>query len=217
MSTSSAVTSLSRRPSLSAVAINAAATLGLILSSVAAVHAQNAEPQAKRWELRFTSGALVATGSQRDVVKDAQLSGAQLSWLVRPSLAVTGSFGWARSRDLASAGAPKLDVFTSDLGVEARPTKLFAGRAVTLTPFAGIGAGARSYNYRKLNVDATHNLAAYGSLGGEMGIGRVGLRLEARDYVTGFRPLAGAGKSGARNDVVVMAALSINRRGASQD
>ena len=107
---------------------------------------------------------------------------------------------------------PKLDVFTSDVGVEARPIRWFAGRAVTFSPFAGVGAGARSYNYRKLDVDATHNLAAYGAVGGELGMGRVGLRLEARNYATGFRPLVGVGKSDMRNDVVVMAALSFNRK-----
>jgi hypothetical protein len=83
---------------------------------------------------------------------------------------------------------------------------------VTFSPFAGVGAGARSYNYRKLDVDATHNLAAYGAVGGELGMGRVGLRLEARNYATGFRPLVGVGKSDMRNDVVVMAALSFNRK-----
>ena len=66
--------------------------------------AQSATPTSiaqpvSRWEMRFTSGALVSTGTQRSFVKDAQMSAAQLSWLVRPSLAVTGTFGWARSRD----------------------------------------------------------------------------------------------------------------------
>jgi hypothetical protein len=169
-------------------------------------------PPARTWELRVTSGAFLPTGNQRNSLKDAQVTAAQLSWVVRPSLAITGTFGWARSRDLTSAGAPKLDVFISDLGVEARPARWFAGRAVTFTPFAGLGAGARSYNYRKLNVDATNNLAAYGTVGGELGIGRVGLRLEARDYMTGFKPLVGAGKSDTRNDVVIMAALSFKRK-----
>jgi hypothetical protein len=38
------------------------------------------------------------------------------------------------------------------------------------------------------------------------------VRIEARDYVTGFKPLVGAGKSERRNDVVIMAALRFNRR-----
>ena len=187
-----------------------ALTLGLLLSSTHA-SAQMSAQQSKTWELRVSSGALVPTGTQRDVLKDAQMTAAQLSWVVTPSVAVTGTFGWARSRDVGSADRPKLDVFTSDLGVEARPVQWITGRAVTFSPFAGVGAGARSYNYRKLDVDATHNLAAYGAVGGELGMGRVGLRLEARNYATGFKPLVGVGKSDMRNDVVVMAAVSFNR------
>ena len=202
-------------------AIGACGALGLLLVPLHTTCAQSAAapssaPPANRWDLRFTSGALVPTGNQRNALKDAQASAVQFSWLVLPSLAVTGTFGWARSRDLASVATPKLDVFTSDLGVEARSAKWFAGRAVTLIPFAGVGAGARSYNYRKLDVDATNNLAGYVAVGGEVAVGRVGLRLEARDYATGFKPLVGAGTSATRNDIVIMAGLSFNRRRALQ-
>ena len=188
----------------------AASLLGSIMSATAS--AQTPAPQPTAWEFRVTGGGLVPTGAQRNSLKDAQATAAQLSWVVRPSLAVTGTFAWARSRDVASVGTPKLDVFTSDLGVEARGGQWFADRAMTFSPFVGIGAGARSYNYRKLDVDATNNLAGYGAIGGELGIKRVGLRLEVRDYVTGFKPLVGAGKSDARNDVVIMAGLRFKKK-----
>lgn len=169
------------------------------------------------FEFRVASGELVPTGNLRSLVQNAQLSAAQLSWHARPHLAVTGTFGWARSRDLVTANRPKLDVFTSDVGVEARASTWFAGRAVTFSPFVGGGAGARSYNYRTLDVDATHNVAAYGAVGGEVGVRRIGVRLEVRDYATGFKPLVGAGRTDARNDVVIMAALRIKRHAASQE
>ena len=165
-------------------------------------------------ELRVTSGAFVPTGNQRASLNNAQVTAAQVAWVVRPSLAVTGTFGWARSRDRGLVNTPKLDVFTSDVGVEARPTLWFAKHAVSLSPFAGVGAGVRSYNYRKLDVDATNNLAGYASAGGELGIGRMGLRLEVRDYATGYKPLAGAGRSEMRNDVVMMAGIRFNRHRA---
>jgi hypothetical protein len=189
----------------------------LLVSSTRTSDAQTSPARASSWEFRVTSGGLVPTGVQRTVLKDANMTAAQLSYVVRPALAITGTLGWARSRDLATADNPKLDVFTYDLGVEARAPELFAGRAVTFSPFAGAGAGARSYNYRTLNIDATHNVAGYATVGGELGIGRVGLRLEARDYATGFRPLVGAGKSDTRNDVVMMVGLRFNRHRASQD
>jgi hypothetical protein len=199
-----------------------AGTLALLLALAPAVAAQDAAPlapaadaadapRARTWELRFTSGGLVPTGHLRDAIRNAELSAAQVSWRVRPQLAITGTFGWARSRDLSASGSPKLDVFTSDLGIEATPDRWRMGTRTTLTPFVGAGAGARSYNHRSLDIDATHNLAGYVAAGGEIGFRRVGIRLEARDYVTGFRPVAGAGTSEISNDVVVMVGLRIRR------
>jgi hypothetical protein len=56
-------------------------------------------------------------------------------------------------------------------------------------------------------------VAGYGAVGGELRAGRVGLRLEARDYVSGFRPLAGGGSARTRNDVVALLSLSLRKRG----
>lgn len=197
-------------------ALTVVAALSLLLSPVhdaapQAAAPQPAAPRSSAWEFRVPGGALVSTGSQRHHVRDAQVTAVQLVRVVRPSLAITSTFAWARSRDLASVDSPKLDVFTSDVGVEARGGTWF-GASMPFTPFAGIGGGVRSYNHRKLDVDATHNLAGYAAVGGEAGMGRVALRLEVRDYVTGFRPLAGSGASGLRNDVVVMAALRFKRQ-----
>jgi hypothetical protein len=188
---------------------------GLAVASADVASAQSAAttlaPSSPTWELRFTSGALVATGEQRDAVKDGQLSAVQLSWLVHPAIAITGTAGWARSRDRLMTNTPKLDVFTGDLGAELRPAQWFTDRKVSLSPFVGAGAGVRSYNYRKLDVDATNNVAGYLAAGGELGMGHVGLRLEVRDYATGFKPLVGAGASDTRNDVMLIAGVRFNR------
>src|SRR5690606_26197764 len=106
---------------------------------------------------------------------------------------------------------PKLDVFLYDLGAELRTPRPVARGAFTLRPFVGLGGGARSYNHRSLDVDATHDPAAYGGVGAEIGVRRVRLRLEARDYVTGFAPLAGVGPARVRNDVVLLAGLRLAR------
>jgi hypothetical protein len=196
--------------------ILAAATL-VTLGGLTDLAAQTAEPSATlpakpRWELLIPTGTVVPTGAQRDAIKRANLSAVQLSYVPRPALAVTAMVGWARSRDIATANDPKLDVFTYDVGAEVRAPRWGGARSTTFMPFAGVGVGARSYNYRSLDVDATHNAAGYAALGGEVGVRRVRLRLEARDYVTGFRPLAGGETAGARNDVVVMAGLRFTRR-----
>ncbi len=168
-----------------------------------------------RWALRLPSGALVSTGAQRGVVKDGALTAVQLAYAVHPRLAVTATLGWARSRDIATANDPKLDVFTYDAGIEAKAPQWFAGTAFAVSPFAGAGVGARSYNYRTLELDATHNVAGYGSIGGEAGMGRVRVRLEVRDYVAGFKPLSGIGASSTHNDVVAMFGISFARHAAT--
>jgi hypothetical protein len=199
-----------------------AAALTCTLASTRTLSAQTADAPAtperrSGWEILVPTGTIVPTGAQRSAIKRGNLTAAQLSYVVRPekagpSLAVTATVGWARSRDIAAADDPKLDVFTYDVGAELRAPRWTAGRGVSLAPFAGVGAGARSYNYRSLDVDATHAASAYGAVGGEVGVPHIRLRLEARDYVTGFRPLAGGGPTAARNDVVVMAGLRYVRR-----
>lgn len=220
MTTSNTVTALATRPSVS----TRRGTTPLLLAAallMGAAHAASAQTpmdgtpvaaQPALWEFRVSSGAMVPTGIQRETIKNAPLTIAQLSYLVRPLFAVTGSFGWARSHDLATATSPKLDVFTYDLGGEARAPQWRAGHALTFNPFAGAGVGGRSYNYRKLDVDATRNVSAYAAVGGEVGLRRVHVRLEVRDYVGGFKPLAGGGQSDTRNDVVMMIGLRIGTR-----
>lgn len=192
--------------------LRAARTAGIVASLLGATGAGAQDARSSTWELRVPSGALIATGVQREQVESADITAVQLSWLAQPRLAITGTFGWARSRDLATENSPRLNVFTSDLGLEVRSREWFAGAPVSLSAFAGLGAGARIYDYAKLDVEATSNLAGYASAGGEVGAGRVALRVEARNYATEFRPLVGAGKSDARNDVVIMAAVRFNRR-----
>ncbi len=171
--------------------------------------AQPTGEQKPRWEFDIPTGTVVPTGAQRGAITRGNLIAAQLTYVVRPELAITTTLGWARSRDIVSIGEPKVDLFTYDVGAEFRAPRWIAVKAITFSPFAGGGAGARSYNYRNLDVDARHNVAAYVSAGGELGIWRVRLRIEVRDYVTGFKPLGGGGTVDARNDVVVMTGLRV--------
>jgi hypothetical protein len=199
------------RQSLARVALSVVAG-SILVATANAADAQTAATQRNGWEFLFSSGALIPTGAQRNALKDAQLSTAQVSYVIGSRFAITTMFGWARSRDLASAGDPKLDVFTYDVGAEARAPRRTAGRSMTFTPFVGVGVGSRSYNYRRLDVDATHNVAGYGAVGGELGRRRVRLRLEVRDYLTGFKPLDGEGTADTRNDVVAMIGLRLAAR-----
>ena len=193
------------------------AALGCTIIAAGSLSAQTIDSSATsakqpRWELNVPSGSMIPTGAQRDAVKRGNMNAVQITYIAQPSLAIVSTFGWARSKDVATTGNPKLDVFTYDIGGELRAPRWIASETMSFSPFAGLGAGGRSYNYRKLNVDATHNLAAYASAGAELGMRRLRLRLEARDYMAGFKPLAGAGTSRTGNDVVLMIGLRVVSR-----
>ncbi len=194
----------------------AGAALSLLVAPLTTSGAQdvlsNTVSSTRPWTLRFTSGALVATGAQRNSFKDAQLSAAGLSWRVRPALAIIGTFSWARSRALDVADRGKVDVFTSDLGVEVETKTWSPSAAVRFKLFAGTGAGVRSYNYRASAADAAHHPAGYLAVGGDVSLGRVGVRLEARDYASRFTSAASPRSTDTRNDLVISAGLYFKKR-----
>ncbi len=197
------------RSTVIAAALAVASTSAASAQSVGAPEAPSAHA---RWEFIVPGGQLIPTGDQRGAIQRGGLSAAQLSYVPRPSLAFTATFAWARSRDVAVVDRPKLDVFMYDIGAEVRAPRWIGSGAVTFSPFAGVGGGARSYNYRSLHVDATHNLAAYASAGGEIGMGRVHLRVEARDYIAGFASLDGQGGDHTRNDMALLVGLRFGTR-----
>lgn len=208
--------SIATRPVALAAPI-ARQVIALATAALFGAWSQTASAQApsrvhNRVEFRIASGSMMPTGEQGASLRSGALTAAQIAWVPQPSFAVVGSFGWGRSRDLAATDAPKLNAFSADLGVEARAAHWKTGRSMSFTPFIGLGGGARSYDYHKRAANATHNLAGYGAVGGELGIGRLGFRLEARNYVSGFKPLSGAGPSDTRSDVAVLAAVRFNRR-----
>jgi len=75
----------------------------------------------------------------------------------------------------------------------------------------GAGVGARTRSYRYADIATTHNLATYASVGGELGLSRVRVRLEVRDYLTWVTPLGASGTT-RRNDISVLAGLRLALR-----
>lgn len=195
-----------------------ATTLGLLITSGSVIGAQATDStlatRVTRWEVLTASGALLPTGTQRSAIKRAALSTAQVMYLVGPRLAVTTTIGWGRSRDLLAEGTPKLSVFTYDVGLEGRGPQWRQRSALAVAPFAGVGVGGRSYDHRGRDVDATHNVAAYASLGGELGAGRVRLRIEGRDYLSRFTPITVGGRATTRQDFTLLAGLRLTRKRA---
>ena len=160
------------------------------------------------FELRPYAGAYIPTGTQRDLLKDAVLVGGQAAYRILPSLAITGTVGWAPSKDRVTPGDQTIDLWQYDLGAELRAASWKTWGTLDFTPFVGLGGGGRTYSYRDLDVDSKTNAAGYGVLGGELGFGRFGIRLEARDYVSRFKPFDGS-DSKTRNDVTVASGFTL--------
>src|SRR5262245_16478892 len=83
-------------------------TVGLVLLVSAAAFAGRLAAQTNspftHGTVRPIFGAYVPTGDQRDFLKDAVFAGAQGSLNVISNVAVTGSFGWAPSKDKLTPG-----------------------------------------------------------------------------------------------------------------
>lgn len=181
---------------------------GLVFALASFTSVAKAQSGTPAFELRPFVGAYIPTGDQRDLLEDAVLVGGQLSWYVIPALGITGTFGWSPSKDRITPGDQTLDIYQYDIGAELRAASFWTDGTWSVTPFVGLGAGGRTYNYRDLDVDAKTNVDGYGSLGSDVAFGPIGFRIEARDYVSQFKPLTGVGDTKTRNDIGLAAGFS---------
>lgn len=167
-----------------------------------ALRAQTSEPPRPRVAVHALLGAFAPTGAHRAVLDDAFAIGGQLAVGITPRLAVVSGALVAQTPS-GAPGARDLTLVQYDLGAEAR-----LARVARVTPFAGLGGGARTYRYDGGSPRARTVPAGYASLGAELMWRRAGLRVEARDYVTRDE------WDGAqmRNDVTALAGLAYHFR-----
>jgi len=215
---------MSRSSSSNTLAANVPAALrpatlraGLALAVAAALTAFAVRLQAqatppKAFTLRPVAGALLPTGDERDLLKNAVLVGGQATYSFIPSLAVVGSFSWSPSKDKTSPVEAKVNLYQYDLGVEAHASNLTGSSDISTRPYAAIGGGARSYDLRNVPGASTQtNPLAYGAVGIDLGqaSGVVGVRFEVRDNVTWFKGLRGELQDRkTRNDLQLAAGLT---------
>jgi hypothetical protein len=165
------------RPLTNLAWLVSATMLGAALASTATAQATSGP----RYEVRPFVGAYVPTGDQRDLLDDAIALGAQGAVAITNNLSVLGTLAWSRSTDKTKLFLD--DVFHYDVGAEYRHP-FTTTNGMTLAPFVGLGIGGRTYDYSDRATEAETNLAGYGAVGGQLSVGAVGLRLEARDRDT---------------------------------
>jgi hypothetical protein len=179
------------------------ALVALAALTAFALRAEAQTPVQSAISVRPIVGALVATGDERDLLKNAVVAGGQASYNLNSNFAVLGSFAWSPSEEKTISPRPKVDLYQYDLGIEGKLDDLTSGSSVATRPFAAVGDVPGS--------SAQTNPLAFGAIGLDVAPSgrRVGLRLEARDNVTWFKGLSGELQDRkSRNDVQFAAGLT---------
>jgi hypothetical protein len=187
-------------------------TIGLlaVASSLAASLAAQPSSRPVIPEVRPLVGVYVPTGSMRDDFRTATMLGLQGAFELSRSVHLTATTSWTRGHNRFAMSTGRTNLWQYDLGVEANVVRRL-GERWQLHPFAGLGVGGRTYDYRAKGVATKTCTAGYGALGGELQKAAVALRLEGRDYVSCFEsPVTGA--QSTRNDVAVALGLAYHVR-----
>ena len=209
--TSSSEVSAERLPSPRV--LRAGLGLAVVTSLFAfAIRVQAQQSSVPPIDVRPVVGAIVGTGDQADALKSAVLVGGQASYAFHSNFSLIGSFAWSPSQDKLSPARPDLDLYQYDLGIEGRLNNLTEGTSIVTRPYAILGGGGRTYSLRNVvNADAQTNPLGYGAIGLDVNhVGnKVGLRLEARDNVTGFKGFRGElADRKTRNDLQLSAGIT---------
>ena len=162
-----------------------------------------------RFEVRPHIGAFIPTASEGDVLETTALAGLQMSLAFVPRFALTVMLSVGSSKDRIMTGDQNVDIVQSDVGAEWRPGSGQCQGPRGFTPFVGAGLGSRAYEYRERPGLATTTGDGYAALGGELGFGVVGVRVEARDYLSQFKSPTSSGRIGTRNDFMVSLGVAV--------
>ena len=140
-----------------------------------------------RLEVRPFAGRYIPIGSMRDEFKSANSFGVQTALELSQYFHVLASVGWTDGMSTNPAMTNgKTKVMQYDGGVEVNGVMPF-GTGWSFRPFAGGGAGARSYSYEEQGVGSRTGLSGYGTVGAELAKSAIAFRLEARGYVNSFK------------------------------
>ena len=138
-------------------------------------------------ELRPFAGRYIPFGSMGADFKGANSFGVQTALELSPYFHVVANVGWTDGTStIAALSNGKTTIMQYDGGVEVNGVVPF-GTGWSFRPFAGAGAGARSYSYEEQGVGSRTGFSGYGTVGAELRRAAIALRLEGRGYLNAFK------------------------------
>ena len=171
------------------------------------------------FEIRPLAGSFLPTGDAKKSLASAALGGLQMSLSTSRHFALTVTVTAAPTTDPTIAGRPGVDIVMYDLGAEWRLGGGRRGGNPVVTSFVGAGFGSLAYEYSDSSSSSVSNRDGYVALGGELGVGVIGIRLEGRNYLSHVSALASPMTRKTRqNDVTVSLGLAFRLgRSGSQE
>jgi hypothetical protein len=178
---------------------------------VFAVAALPARAQTRDWtvEVRPFAGVYLPVGAQRADFKSATMVGMQGAVELTRHVHALATLGWTHGHNKFFAG-DLTHIWQYDVGAEFNLVREMAGGWL-FRPFVGGGAGARTIDYRGDAARTTTCAAGYGTLGGEIEMGVVAVRAEARDYLACFESPV-TERTRTRNDLALSVGFAYHIR-----
>jgi hypothetical protein len=162
-------------------------------------------------EIRPFVGAFIPTSDHRQDFKAATVVGGQAALELNENFHVLSSVSFMYGHNRFGVGnTDNTYIWQYDVGGEMNLVNEMANDWF-FRPFVGLGAGARTYDYRATGMKSKTCTAGYGALGTEFQNGPVALRIEGRDYLTCFQsPITG--KRQTRNDATFALGMAFHIR-----
>ncbi len=157
------------------------------------------ESSSIRFELRPFVGAFLPRGNMSTDFKADTMIGGQTALELSTNAHVVGTVGWTHGHaKFAPASDDVASIWQYDVGAEFNLLYRMENDWMW-RPFAGLGAGGRTYDYSVATFESKTCTAGYAALGSELQGGAVAYRVEGRGYLSCFTsPLTGARET--RND-----------------
>lgn len=163
-----------------------------------------------RVELRPFVGGFIPL--QPDVYREAYLLGLGGGMELDRQFTIVGSFGWSPGTMVRTVSPYNVNTYIYDLGLERAFHPAITSTDWEEGPFAGAGIGGHTYDYKDPSLATKTFFSGYLSLGEEMQLRRISLRLEGRLYGTQFQSPTANSHTTMKTDLAILSGLAWHLR-----